>query len=465
MTNPPPDRRHRTGRAFGAALLACTLASPAVAETRLPDIGNPVDQVLSPQDEALIGRDMFAQARQRMELNEDPQIAGYIDRLGNSLANEIGGDPVNGYTFFVVHDSRINAFAAPGGYIGINSGLFLAADNESQLAGVLAHEIAHVTQRHIAKAYAASQRNQYTTLAAVLAGLVEEVYLSDNGSFDPQTDDAEITYTYSATGAVEQIDYRGGTTITNGYDLRDRLTKINNINSTSGSPFAARYYYMQNSNVDSARFWNPNIDISQNLSVDDRNYSYDYNYDELNRLTGANYYLDATDNPTSFDVPNIDYDPAGNIEALQRRDQAGTLVDDLDYKYENGNNQLSSLDETASSPHPWDPKAGSFTYDDNGNLLTMTGNTTLSGVTYDHRNLPTQFDLSASTQQVNGYSMEGQRVLKEVQTSSGTTWNFYIMDGLTTLGLIQDGTLQYMNILGNEVTGRAVDDRLAGDAT
>jgi len=164
-------RRARAGTACGA-LLACTLWAPALADTELPDIGNPVDQVLSPQDEAVIGRDMFARARLRMNLNEDPQIAGYIDRLGNRLTRQVAGKPVGGYTFFVVHNPRINAFAAPGGYIGINSGLFLRAGNESQLAGVMAHEIAHVSQRHIARAFAARSRNQYKTIAAVVAGLL-----------------------------------------------------------------------------------------------------------------------------------------------------------------------------------------------------------------------------------------------------------------------------------------------------
>lgn len=165
-------RLRSPARACCAGLLAFAAGAPVSADTQLPDIGNPVDQVLSPQDEALIGRDMFAQARLQLELNEDPEIAGYIDRLGNTLTNEIGGEPVNGYTFFVVHDSRINAFAAPGGYIGIHSGLFLRAHDESQLAGVMAHEIAHVSQRHIARAYTASSRNQYKTIAAIVAGLL-----------------------------------------------------------------------------------------------------------------------------------------------------------------------------------------------------------------------------------------------------------------------------------------------------
>ncbi|MDX1608975.1 MAG: M48 family metalloprotease [Halofilum sp. (in: g-proteobacteria)] len=157
-----------------AGVLACALvlSGPAAAQSELPDIGNPVDQVLSPQDEAVIGRDMMLQARRQLDLNEDPEIAGYIDRLGQQLAAGVRGRPVDGFTFFVVRDPRINAFAAPGGYVGINSGLILRAENEAQLAGVLAHEIAHVAQRHIARAFAASSRNQYKTIAAIVAGLL-----------------------------------------------------------------------------------------------------------------------------------------------------------------------------------------------------------------------------------------------------------------------------------------------------
>lgn len=145
---------------------------PAMAQSELPDIGNPVDQVLSPQDEAAIGRDLMAQARTRLDLNDDPEIAGYIDRLGDRLTAQVEGGPVGGFTFFVVRDRRINAFAAPGGYIGINSGLWLRAETEAQLAGVMAHEIAHVTQRHIARRYAKTSRDQYKTIAAVIAGLL-----------------------------------------------------------------------------------------------------------------------------------------------------------------------------------------------------------------------------------------------------------------------------------------------------
>jgi len=92
---------------------AVAIGIPAAAQTELPDIGNPVDQVLSPQEEAAIGRDMMAQARARLPLNEDPEIADYIDRVGGRLTASLQQGPVGGFTFFVVRDRRINAFAAP----------------------------------------------------------------------------------------------------------------------------------------------------------------------------------------------------------------------------------------------------------------------------------------------------------------------------------------------------------------
>lgn len=155
------------------AMAGLVLASmTAAAETELPTIGDPADQALSPRQEAAIGREMMARAREHLELNRDPEVAAFIDDLGQQLAARVGNGPPDGFSFFVVHAPSINAFATPGGYVGVHSGLILQADTEAQLAGVLAHEIAHVSQRHIARAYAASQRSGYGTLAAVLAGLI-----------------------------------------------------------------------------------------------------------------------------------------------------------------------------------------------------------------------------------------------------------------------------------------------------
>lgn len=200
----------RTARVLVMAALAIAAPMPAPAQVELPSIGDPADRALSPRQEAEIGREMMARARQQLAINKDPEIAAYVESVGQRLARQANTTPLDGFTFFVIHNPRVNAFAAPGGYIGIHSGLMLRADNEAQLAGVLAHEITHVTQRHIAQAYAANQRNSYKTLAAVLAGLIL-------GAQDPQAGQAAM-----ATGiAVErqrQINY----TRSNEYEA-DRL--------------------------------------------------------------------------------------------------------------------------------------------------------------------------------------------------------------------------------------------------
>ena len=86
-------------------------------------------------------------------------------------------NPGHSFTFFLVDDSSINAFAGPGGYIGVNVGLFVTADSESELAGVMAHEIAHVTQRHLARRFEAQNRMSLPTTAAVLAAILRNNFV------------------------------------------------------------------------------------------------------------------------------------------------------------------------------------------------------------------------------------------------------------------------------------------------
>lgn len=202
----------KSTRQIAGFLVAIMLAvGPlARAEVDLPAIGDPVNQVLSPEAEAAIGARMMARAQRHLDINRDPEIAAYLDRLGAQLSEVVESPPFDRFTFFLVYSDGINAFAAPGGYIGINSGLFRAAENEAQLAGVLAHEIAHVTQRHLAKAFAANQRNQYKTLAAVLAGIV---LAGEN----PQAAQAAV-----ATGQAAEAQRRINYTRSNEYEA-DRI--------------------------------------------------------------------------------------------------------------------------------------------------------------------------------------------------------------------------------------------------
>ena len=157
-----------------AALLVIGAApTPPVhaAGDDLPDMGSPSDAVLSKGRATQIGRSVLMQLRAADMILEDPELDEYVESLGHRLsahAQEGNQD----FEFFIVNDGGINAFALPGGYIGVNSGLILATQRESELAGVLAHEIAHVTQKHIARRAAAQGKSSMLAGAAVLAAIL-----------------------------------------------------------------------------------------------------------------------------------------------------------------------------------------------------------------------------------------------------------------------------------------------------
>jgi predicted Zn-dependent protease len=104
---------------------------------------------LSPSTERKLGESIMRDIRRSQAGDEDLDVIAYLDTLGRRLidASKSGQD----FEFFLVRDSSLNAFALPGGFIGVHAGLIAAAESESELAGVLAHEIGHVTQRHIAR--------------------------------------------------------------------------------------------------------------------------------------------------------------------------------------------------------------------------------------------------------------------------------------------------------------------------
>ena len=109
--------------------------------------------------------------RAQTTLVTDPEISDYIDRLGHRLVASSDA-PNYPFTFFVVNNPVVNAFAGPGGYIGIHTGLILTARNESELAGVMAHEIAHVTQRHLLRAYESANQMSLPTAAGMIAAIL-----------------------------------------------------------------------------------------------------------------------------------------------------------------------------------------------------------------------------------------------------------------------------------------------------
>ncbi|MFL6550996.1 MAG: M48 family metalloprotease [Povalibacter sp.] len=137
----------------------------------LPDIGSPAQAMMTLEDEYQIGRMVVRGLRDQGQVLEDPEVAEYLQSLGSRLSSE-AHDGAQKFNFFAVKDQGINAFALPGGFIGVNAGLVLETANESQLAGVIAHEIAHVTQRHIARSMAAQSRSSLVSTAAMLAAIL-----------------------------------------------------------------------------------------------------------------------------------------------------------------------------------------------------------------------------------------------------------------------------------------------------
>lgn len=158
---------------------AC-LAFGVSASADLPDIGSPADAVLPKSEEAQLGRSIMREIRRQGVIINDPELTEYVQSLGHRLAAQHNNGEFE-FEFFVVDDPAINAFALPGGHIGVHTGLIAATSNESELAGVIGHEIAHVTQRHIARSVHANQRASLLNLATML-GAILAAAAADTGS-------------------------------------------------------------------------------------------------------------------------------------------------------------------------------------------------------------------------------------------------------------------------------------------
>lgn len=159
--------------------LHASVAFPAPSD-ELPSIGDSSGSVISPEQEKKLGEMILRSARQQVHIIDDPEINAYLHSLGYQLAAH-SDNPEQSFDFFVVEDPSINAFALPGGFIGVHSGLILTAESESELAAVLAHEMAHVTQRHMARAYETAGKLSIPTAAALLAAILISTRSSQAG--------------------------------------------------------------------------------------------------------------------------------------------------------------------------------------------------------------------------------------------------------------------------------------------
>src|SRR5580704_18467983 len=122
-------------------------------------------------DEYHAGLGFVNEIRKEGVILTDPEIQQYAQEIGHSLSSQ-AEEGQHQFYYFVIRDADINAFAIPGGFVAIHSGLFLAVRNENELAGVLAHETAHVTQRHLVRQLIDQSHEGLLASAAMLAAIL-----------------------------------------------------------------------------------------------------------------------------------------------------------------------------------------------------------------------------------------------------------------------------------------------------
>lgn len=182
----------------------CTVATEVKAqETVLPQLGSSAGELITPAQEQQYGAYMLYQLRHLNYILDDPLIDAWLQTMGHRLGAS-SDDPKQPYTFFMMRDRQINAFATLGGYIGVNAGLVLTANNEDEVAGVLSHEISHVTQKHVLRSVERAKKDQIPIMLAALATII--VAQSSNSS---SSDDATMAAVVGSQALLiqRQIDY------------------------------------------------------------------------------------------------------------------------------------------------------------------------------------------------------------------------------------------------------------------
>lgn len=149
-----------------------SLLTPALSVGQgLPDLGEAAQVDLSPAMERRIGESVMLEIRRDSAWLGDPEVNAYLNRLGNRLSSQ-SDESRQDFEFFALRDPTLNAFALPGGYVGVHTGLILAAATESELASVLAHEISHVTQHHLARLMNKAGQGHLTSLLALAVAIL-----------------------------------------------------------------------------------------------------------------------------------------------------------------------------------------------------------------------------------------------------------------------------------------------------
>ena len=173
-------------------------SAPANLDTSMPDLGDVSQTVLTQQDEQRIGEQIMRDVSTSDDVVQDIEIIDYLNALGNRLV-AASPDKLQKFKFFVVQDNSINAFAMPGGVVGVHTGLIAVSNSESELASVLGHEIGHVTQHHLARMLASQKYDTFKNIAGIALALLV-------ARSNPELANGALAAS-SAVGVQRQLDY------------------------------------------------------------------------------------------------------------------------------------------------------------------------------------------------------------------------------------------------------------------
>ena len=252
-------------RRFLIALLALLLAGePVLAAApfnELPDIGTPADAILTPAEEYQLGGMVIKELRDSGQIIDDPEITEYVQGIGDRLAGHAAeSSGTRRFHFYVIKEADINAFALPGGYVCVNLGLVLATRSESELAGVMAHEISHVTQRHTVRQIQAAQRGSLAATAAMLAAILAGAASHSSnagiaGVLASQRAAVQAQLNYSRESEYEADRVGIGVLAASGYEPAAMATFFETMGRRTGSagPNAKIIEFLQTHPVTSAR--------------------------------------------------------------------------------------------------------------------------------------------------------------------------------------------------------------------
>jgi predicted Zn-dependent protease len=239
-----------------ALALGVVVRAARAQDTRLPDMGSSAAMLLTPKEEQEYGEYTLFQLRHYGYVLEDPLIDSWLGGMGHRLG-AASDRPEQPFTFFMMQDRQINAFATLGGYVGMNAGTVLAARNEDEVAGVLAHEISHVTQRHVLRAVERAQKDHIPIMLATL-GVILAAQAGGGGSHDGRgssRDDAiqaaviggqalalqrEINFTRSSEAEADRVGiqtlFRSGYNANGMADFFERMERLMRSDAADSAP-------------------------------------------------------------------------------------------------------------------------------------------------------------------------------------------------------------------------------------